>query len=115
MRMTQVRTRVAKSEATCSTPTLAKIAVNAAKAGERSAEEPYRPRTAWQAGQGAGLTRRGRTRPRQKPASGRALSRPLHRAGIHLAVSGDWAAGFRPSRHRLCAGQMAARIEVAEA
>ena len=43
------------------------------------------------------------------------LPRPLHRARIHLALPGDRPAGFRASRHRLRAGPLARRIEIAEA
>ena len=37
------------------------------------------------------------------PRGGRALSRALRRAGVHLALPGDRPARFRPSRDRLCA------------
>ena len=43
------------------------------------------------------------------------LRRALHRAGIHRAVPDHRPAGFRASRHRLCAGAVSGRVEVAEA
>ena len=54
-------------------------------------------------------------RPGAESAGRYGLYRPLHRAGIHLDLPGDRAARFRPSGHRLCAGPMARRIEIAEA
>ena len=53
-------------------------------------------------------------RPGAQPAGRHRLYRPFHRAGVHLDLPGDRAARLRPSRHRLCAGQMAYRIEVAQ-
>ena len=43
IRMTTVRMNVAKSESTFSTPTLAKIAVSAANAAERTAQTCHVP------------------------------------------------------------------------
>ena len=62
-----------------------------------------------------GLARRGHARPRAQSARRHQLRRPLHRAGIHLALPGHRPAGFRPSGDRLCAGPLAGRIEIAQA
>ena len=48
------------------------------------------------------------------PQAGHQLRGALHRAGIHLALPGDGTAGFRASGDRLCAGPVAAGIQVAE-
>ena len=49
------------------------------------------------------------------PHPGRNLSRAVRRARIHVALPCDRPARFRPSRHRLRAGRMAHRVEIAEA
>ena len=59
--------------------------------------------------------RQGQARPRAQSADGHQLRGALHRAGIHLALPGHRPAGFRPSRDRLCAGPVAAGVEIAEA
>ena len=57
---------------------------------------------------------RGADRSRAEPAGRHELRRALCRAGIHRHVPGHRPAGFRASRDRLCAGPLAARVEVAE-
>ena len=59
--------------------------------------------------------RRGAARSRAESAGRHRLSRALHGAGVHLDLPGHGTAGLRPSRDRLCAGQMAAGVEIAEA
>src|SRR5712671_5875851 len=56
----------------------------------------------------------GCARPRSQSASEHQLPRALHRAGIHLDLPGHRTAGFCASRDRLCAGPLAAGIEIAE-
>ena len=72
--------------------------------------DPSRPRQ-----RAARLARGGGARLRAQSAAGRALSGPLRRARIHLALPGHRPARFRPSRHRLCARRDDRRIQVAEA
>src|SRR5882757_4510695 len=60
----------------------------------------------------AGQPRKGDAGPRAEPARGYELSGALHRTRIHLDLSGDGTAGFRPPRDRLCAGTLAAGVEI---
>src|SRR5258707_4090378 len=62
----------------------------------------------------APLARRSSTRPRAQSAIRYELRGAVHRARIHLALPGHRPAGFRASRDRLCAGPMAAGIEIPE-
>src|SRR6266576_2839556 len=59
--------------------------------------------------------RRGTARPRAQSAKGHQLRGALHRAGIHLDLPGHGPTGFCPPRDRLCAGPVAAGVEIPEA
>src|SRR5258708_22408094 len=63
----------------------------------------------------AAHTRRSSARSGAEPAEGYGLRGAVHRAGVYFAVPGHRPAGFRASRDRLCAGPMAAGVEIAKA
>ena len=81
----------------------------------RAHDQETRLRPSRQAVDDPGCARRQDSGPRAKPPGRPDLHRPLHRAGVHLALPGDRPAGLRPSGHRLRPRQMDRRVEVAEA
>ena len=92
-----------RSNCATTSPASDAMARSPTSTSSRSAEPPAR------------LARRGGARPCRQSACRHGLCRALHRARIHHALPDHRPAGLRASRHRLCAGQMAGRIEVAEA
>src|SRR5208282_3651151 len=78
-------------------------------------QDSYRNKPTWPGRRSAKVAGRGDAGARAKSASERKLHRPLHRAGIHCALSDHRPAGFRASRDRLSARPLARRIEVPKA
>src|ERR1043166_2980281 len=67
---------------------------------------------AWPLRAMAAVSRRGADRPRAQSTKGHRLSGALCRAGIYLDLPGHRPARFRAHGDRLCAGAMAAGVEI---